>query len=155
MRRRHFLALGFCVFPYAMQAMSVDYRKSKPKAWSASSINEAALALYGREKFATIQKSADIELLVPKPMVEDRENISISIHSTIKAKTVAIFQDANPLSLVAVFHVGEEGIVSYAFTIRMAFKGTLFGVIEGLDGNLYYTRQYVDILTMSCMASGA
>ncbi|HSR74412.1 MAG TPA: thiosulfate oxidation carrier protein SoxY, partial [Sulfurovum sp.] len=140
MRRRHFLALGFCVVPYALQALIVDYRKNRPEAWRASTINDAALELYGREKFATIQKSADIELLVPKPMVEDRENIPISIRSTIKAKTVALFQDANPGSLVAVFHVPEEGIVSYVLTIRMAFKGTLFGVIEGLDGKLYYTR---------------
>jgi hypothetical protein len=34
----------------------------------------------------------------------------------------------------------------------MAFKGTVFAVVEGMDGRLYYTRAYVDILTMSCMA---
>lgn len=154
MKRRHFLALGLCIFPYTMQALSVDYRKNRPDAWTASSINDAAMALYGREKFATIQESTAIELNVPRPYAEDRENIPITIRSGIKAKTVAIFQDANPKSLVAVFHVGEEGIVAYELTIKMEFKGTLFAVIEGLDGKLYYTRQYIDILTMSCMASG-
>ena len=147
--------MGLCVFPSAVHALSVDYRKSRPEAWTASSINDAAMALYGRETFATIQKSAGVELIVPKPIVKDPQNIPITIRSSIKAKTVAIFQDANPKSLVAVFHVGEEGIVAYELTIKMDFKGTLFGVVEGIDGKLYYTRQYVDILTLSCMASGA
>ena len=66
MNRRHFLALGLCAFPYILQATSVDYTKLNPKAWKASSINEAAMALYGREKFSTIQKSEHIELIVPK-----------------------------------------------------------------------------------------
>lgn len=154
MKRRHFLVWGLCVFPYAVQALSVDYRKSRPEAWTVSSINDAAMALYGRETFATIQKSAEIELIVPKPIANDPQNIPISIRSGIKAKTVAIFQDANPKSLVAVFHVGKEDIVAYELTIKMDFKGTLFGVVEGIDGKLYYTRQYIDILTMSCMASG-
>ncbi|HEY9189397.1 MAG TPA: thiosulfate oxidation carrier protein SoxY [Sulfurovum sp.] len=154
MKRRHFLALGFCVFPYMIEALGVDHRKRKPEAWKAYGLNEAAMALYGREKFATIQKSTAIALNVPRPYAEDRENIPISIHSAMKARTVAVFQDATTRSLVAVFQVGEEGIVSYELNIRMDFKGTLFVVLEGLDGKLYYTRQFVDILTMSCMASG-
>ena len=70
----------------------------------------------------------------------------------MKAKTVAIFQDANPESLVTIFHLHEDSIIEYEFNMRMAFKGTVFAVIEGLDGRLYYTRAYVDILTLSCMA---
>lgn len=154
MNRRHFLVLGFCVFPYTIEVLAADYRKSNPLAWKASSINDAAMALYGREKFATIQKSTDIDLIVPKGIVKDREEIPITIRSTIKAKTLAIFQDANPESLVAVFDISEESIVEYDLNIRMQFKGTVFAVIEGLDEKLYYTRAYVDILTLSCMASG-
>lgn len=154
MNRRHFLVLGFCVFPYTIEVLAADYRKSNPLAWKASSINDAAMALYGREKFATIQKSTDIDLIVPKGIVKDREEIPITIRSTIKAKTLAIFQDANPESLVAVFDISEESIVKYDLNIRMQFKGTVFAVIEGLDEKLYYTRAYVDILTLSCMASG-
>ena len=154
MNRRHFLVLGFCIFPYRAEVMADDYRKSKPLAWKASSINDAAMALYGREKFATIQKSTDVELIVPKGTVKDREEIPITIRSPIKAKTLAIFQDGNPESLVAVFEISEVSIIEYELNIRMAFKGTVFAVLEGLDGKLYYTRAYVDILTLSCMASG-
>ena len=154
MNRRHFLVLGFCIIPYTAEVLAEDHRKSKPLAWKASSINDAAMALYGREKFATIRKSTDIELIVPKGIVRDREEIPITIRSTIKAKTLAIFQDAGPESLVAVFDISEGSIIEYDLNIRMQFKGTVFAVLEGLDGKLYYTRAYVDILTLSCMASG-
>ncbi len=154
MKRRHFLALGLCALPCTTQVLAVDYRKNRPSAWNASSINDAAMALYGREKFATIQKSTEIELMVPKAIVRDPENIPITIRSKIKAKTLAIFQDANPKSLVAVFHVSEDSVIAYELNIKMAFKGTVFALIEGLDGKLYYTRQYIDVLVLSCMASG-
>ncbi|MEA2047651.1 MAG: thiosulfate oxidation carrier protein SoxY [Campylobacterota bacterium] len=124
----------------------------RSKIWSASSINDAAMALYGREKFSTLQKSEEIEIIVPKGSILDRDNIIIGVSSRIKSNTVAIFQDANPQSLVAVFYVHEGSIVAYELTIRMEFKGTLFAVVEDLNGNLYYTRAYVDVLTMSCMA---
>lgn len=154
MKRRHFLALGLGML-YMTESSAVDYRKHRPEAWTSSSLNSAAMSLYGREKFATIQKSTDIELKVPKPIAQDPNEIPISIRSNIKAKTVAIFQDANPKSLVAVFHVNEDSIIAYELNIRMEFKGTVFAVVEGLDGKLYYTREYIDILTLSCMASGA
>ena len=154
MKRRHFLALGFSAIPCGRELFAVDYRKSKPKAWNSSSINDAAIALYGREKFSTLQKSNSIELDVPKTIVRDRGNIPIGIRSNIKAKTLAIFQDANPKSLVAVFHLNAESIIAYEIYIRMEFKGTIFAVAEGLDGKLYYTRAYIDVLTLSCMAAG-
>lgn len=154
MKRRHFLALSLCTVPYSAPLFALDHKRKTPKAWSASSINDAAMALYGREKFSTIQKSKNIEIIVPNSIVKDRENIPITIRSNIKAKTVSLFQDANPKSLVAVFHVNEDSIIAYELTIRMEFKGTIFAVVEGLEGKLYYTREYIDILTMSCMASG-
>ncbi|UPT77599.1 hypothetical protein MN086_00275 [Sulfurovum sp. XGS-02] len=154
MKRRHFLLLGFSVFPYTAELLAVDYRKRNPLAWKASSINDAALALYGREKFSTIQKSTAIELIVPRGIVRDPEEIPITIRSSLKAKTLAIFQDANPKSLVAVFDINGEGMVEYELNIRMEFKGTVFAVIEGMDGKLYYAREYIEILHLSCMGSG-
>ena len=152
MKRRQFLALGLCVVPCIAQASSVDYTKLNPNAWKASTINQAAMALYGKEKFATIRKSGEIELIVPGGIVKDREEIPVTIRRSIKARTVSIFQDAKQESLVAVFHMHENSIIEYEFTMRMAFKGTVFAVIEGVDGRLYYTREYIDILTLSCMA---
>lgn len=152
MKRRHFLALGLGVFPYVSQALTVDYRRLKSEAWKASSLNGAAMALYGREMFSTIRKSSQIELIVPQVSIKNREEIPVTIRTDIKARTVALFQDANPKSLIAVFQVHENAVTEYELNIRMAFKGTLFAVVEGVDGRLYYTRAYVDILTLSCMA---
>jgi len=152
MKRRNFLALGLSFFPYVTLAATVDYRRVKPAAWKASSLNEAAMALYGREKFSTIQKSSEIELVVPKASIKNREEIPVRIRTDLKAKTLALFQDSNPKSLVAVFEIQENSVIEYELNIAMAFKGTLFAVVEGLDGRLYYARAYVDILTLSCMA---
>ncbi|MBT8343876.1 MAG: thiosulfate oxidation carrier protein SoxY, partial [Sulfurovum sp.] len=102
----------------------------------------------------TIQKSSELELIVPNGIVKDPENVPITVRSNIKAKTVAIFQDANPKSLVTVFHVNEESIIEYELNIKMEFKGTVFAVLEGLNGKLYYTREYIDVLVLSCMGSG-
>ena len=152
MKRREFLAWGLSLLPYSAVASAVDYTKLKPEAWKASSLNEAAIALYGMAKFSTIRKSSQIELIVPAGVVKNREEIPITIRSSMKAKTVSVFQDANPESLVAVFHLHENSIIEYEFNMSMAFKGTVFAVIEGIDGKLYYTRAYIDILTLSCMA---
>lgn len=154
MKRRHFLALGLCGLSSGSPSFAVNYRVQKPNAWKASSLNDAAMSLYGKEKFATIQKSTEIELIVPQGVVKDREDILITIRSEMKAKSLAIFQDTNPQSLVAVFEISDEGIIDYTFSISMAFKGTVFAVLESLDGKLHYTRAYIDILTLSCMASG-
>jgi len=50
--------------------------------------------------------------------------------------------------------VSENSIVEYELNIRMEFKGTVFAVLEGLDGKLYYAREYIEVLALSCMASG-
>ena len=94
MKRRQFLALGICAVPYIVQAASVDDRTLNSMAWKASTINEAAMALYGREKFSTIQKSSEIELIVPGGTVKNREEIPIGIRSSLKAKTLAIFPNS-------------------------------------------------------------
>ena len=152
MKRRYFLALGFMT-SLGNRLLAMDYRKYYPKAWASSSLDDAAMALYGREKFSTLKKSKDVRLTVPAGIVSDRQNIAITIDTTIEAKTLAIFQDVNKTSLVAVFNVAEQYVLSYEIYIRMERKGTLFAVIEGLDGTLYYDRKYVDILTLSCMAT--
>jgi len=152
MKRRYFLALGFMT-SLGNRLLAMDYRKYYSKAWASSSLDDAAMALYGREKFSTLKKSKDVRLTVPAGIVSDRQNIAITIDATIEAKTLAIFQDVNKTSLVAVFNVAEQGALSYEIYIRMERKGTLFAVLEGLDGTLYYDRKYVDILTLSCMAA--
>jgi len=149
--RRMALKAPLALFGLVSPLMPIDFRERYPKAWKVDTINKAALTLYGEKKFATLQKSDRINLILSSGIVEDRDNITVGIESTLQAKSVALFQDTNPQSLVAVFEVNEQMVLSYEVTIRMLFKGTLFAVIEDINGQLYYARKYVDILTLSCM----
>ena len=130
---------------------AINFHETKPDAWEKRTLNEAAIALYGEKKFSTIRKSTSVELDVPPHIVRDQENIPIAIRSNIKAKSVAIFQDANPKALVAVFTIHNNDMIDIEVNIRMEFKGTLFAVVEGSDGVLYYTRAFVDVLCLPCV----
>ncbi len=147
LNRRLFL-LSLC----SLSSLSaLDFRKTKPEAWKKSTLNEAAIALYGEKKFSTIRKSTNVELIVPKHIVRDQYNIPVGIKSNIMAKSVAIFQDANPKALVAVFNIYDNNPVDFEINIKMEFKGTLFAVVEGADDELYYTRVFIDVLCLPCV----
>lgn len=143
------------LFLFGMFSLSslaaIDFRETKPDAWKKSTLNEAAIALYGEKKFSTIKKSANVELDVPPHIVRDPENIPVGIKSNIMAKSVAIFQDANPQALVAVFTIHDYDMIDLEINIKMEFKGTLFAVVEGANGVLYYSRAFVDVLCLPCV----
>jgi len=147
------MALGFFSFSCGVAVLATDSRTINVKAWKSSLLNDAALSLYGRKKFSTLQKSKKVKIGAPMGIIKDRNNIPIAIDTTIKAKTLSLFQDGNAKSLIAVFNLEENSIVAYELSIRMEMKGTIFAVVESMDGKLYYARKYVDILTMGCMAS--
>ena len=150
--RRFALKTPLALLGLVSSLSAIDFKERYPKAWKVDSINQSAVILYGQKKFATLQKSDRIDIILPSGVIEDRNNITVGIESTLEAKSVALFQDANPQSLVAVFEINEQMILSYEVTIRMLFKGTIFAVIEDVNGQLYYARKYVDIVTLSCMA---
>jgi len=112
------------------------------------------MALYGREAFSHIQKSDRITVTAPTAIAQDPLNVTIGIKSDIKAKSVAIFQDANPKALTAIIDTDEHSIIDYELNIIMERKGTVFVVIEGLDGQLYYKRAFIYVICMPCMAQG-
>lgn len=124
------------------------------KVWKISDLNNATMALYGREAFSHIQKSDRITITAPTAIAEDPLNVPIGIKSDIKAKSVAIFQDANPKSLTAIINTNVQSIIDYEMNIIMERKGTVFVVIEGLDGQLYYKRAFIYVICMPCMAQG-
>jgi len=122
--------------------------------WKISDLNKAAIALYGTEAFSQIQKSEDITIIAPTAIAQDPQNIPLGIKSSIKAKSVAIFQDANPKSLTAIIDTDANSIIDYELNIIMERKGTVFVVIEGLDGQLYYKRAFIYVICLPCMAQG-
>jgi len=130
----------------------VDYHETHPQAWEATSLNAAAIALYGKKKFSTIKQTLNMELITPKAMVEDPGQIPIRVRSNIPAKSVAIFVDKQDKALVAVFHRDNFEKIDLSVTIRLESKGTVFVVIESLTGVLYYKRAFIDVLCLPCMA---
>ena len=142
-----------CFWFFSTLINAQDFRLLHPYAWKTQNINTSVTALYGKEKFATIKETKQIELIVPQITILDSLNIPILIKSYIKAKSVALFQDKEKGSLIIVFDVSKEGMVDYEFNIRKEIRGTLFAVIEGIDNRLYYSRAYIDVLCLPCMSA--
>lgn len=149
MKRRNFLALSTLSTSYLW---GVDFRERSPEAWSSRKLSDAARKLYGNDKFATLQKSDKVQIEADKFIVPDAQQIPIKFKSDIEAKSVAIFQTANEQSLVAVFTLNKAMIIDYEVNIRMDMKGTLFVVVEGIDEKLYYSRHFIDVNEIRCMA---
>ena len=135
-----------------MNLHAIDFRESKKEAWKARDINNTMIKLYGKEAFSSIKKSENIELIATKHLVENASSIPITIKSKIKAKSVAIIQTANEQSLIAVFSVPKNETIHYTTNIRMERKGTLFIVVEALNGQLYYVRQFIEVSSLSCVS---
>ena len=145
------LLLSVCII---VPLNAVDYHKTHPNAWQATSINDAAMALYGKEKFSTIKQTLNMELITPKALVEDPQQIPVRIRSNIPAKSVAIFVDKHDKALVAVFHRDNFENIDLSLNIRLETKATLFAVIESMNGVLYYKRAFLDVLCLPCLATG-
>jgi len=147
MKRRNFLGLGLGVAAVAMVPASlsaVDFRATKPAAWTAHKVDDGMNALYG----TTSTTGSDVNIKAPA-IAENGAVIPISVSTKLKAKTVSIFQDANPESTVAVFTVPENGIVDYSVRIKMAKTGTVTAVVEA-DGKLYSTSALVKVTAGGC-----
>lgn len=141
----------FLVIVLCSMASADDYHKTHPEAWKSSSINESAMALYGKQKFSTIKQTLNIELFTPKSLVENPAQVPIRIRSNIPAKSVAIFVDKQDKALLAVFHRDNFEKIDMSLNIRMESKGTLFVVIESMSGILYYKRAFIDVLCLPCL----
>jgi len=148
MNRRKFLgyfgsAVALSVVPASLSAD--DYRKLKPKAWEAKTVDDAIKELFGSAEM--IEKGVKIKL----PSVASNGGaVPVKFSTKIPAKTVAIFQDANPESAVAVYNVGKYDLTQYSLKIKMGKSGTITVVVEGLDGKLYVGKQSLEVAAGGC-----
>jgi len=134
----------------AVAAMTVslsatDYRAEKPDAWTAHDVPTAIKALYGEITPA----DAEIKLKAPK-VASNGGAIPVSLKTDIPAKTVAIFQDANPEAAVVVFTVPEGGVADFALKIKMKKSGTITAIVEGTDGKFYSTKLSLEVALGGC-----
>jgi len=135
----------------AVAAMTVslsatDYRAEKPNAWTAKTVPAAIEGLYGK---ITPTESADIKLKAPK-VASNGGAIPVSVKTDIPAKSVAIFQDANPEAAVIAFTVPEGTNADFSLKIKMKKSGTITAVVEGKDGKFYSTKLSLEVALGGC-----
>ena len=148
MERRKFLGLGLGVAAAAMIPASLsatDFRATKPKAWTAKKIDVAIGEIFGT---ANTTVSKKIKLKAPD-IAENGAVIPVTVSTKMNAKTIAVFQDANPESTVAVFDVPKNGLPEYSFRIKMKKTGTVT-VVADVDGKLYSNSKVVKVTIGGC-----
>ncbi len=149
MNRRNFFGVvggAFALSLAPINLLAQDYRKLKPKAWTAHKVDEAIKELYGNGELIQSDK---VVIKVPK-VNSNGGAVKVKFSTTIPAKSVALFQDANPESAVAVYTVGKYDITKYEVQIKMAQNGTITVVVEGQDGKLYMTKQATEVAAGGC-----
>jgi len=147
MNRRKFLGLGLAaaaVLPTAINA--VDFRKTKPDTWTAHKVEDGIKGLFGDIK---AEASDKIKLKTPK-VASNGGAIPINIKTDIDAKTVAVFQDVNPESTVAVFSVPEGGIVDYGMKIKMKGSGKITIIVEDRAGKFHSKVNELEVALGGC-----
>jgi len=147
MNRRNFLGLGLGAAAVAMVPMNlsaIDFRATKPKAWDAKKVDVAMKELFG----TTATTQSGVKIKAPD-IAENGAVIPVTISSKLAGKTVAIFQDANPESTVAVFTVPAGGIVDYSIRIKMGKTGTVTAVVD-VDGTLHSAAKLVKVTKGGC-----
>jgi len=148
MKRRNFLRLGALATAIAIipsQLSAIDFRETKPSSWAAHNVDDAIKALYG--DISVIESG--ITITTPK-LASNGGAVPVNISSSIDAKSVALFQDANPEATVAVFTIQEGAIVDYDIKIKMGKSGTITAIIEGRDGKFYAGKRTLDVALGGC-----
>ncbi len=148
MERRKFLSLTLGALVLAVAPASVraeDYRKLKPTVWTAHTVEDAIKNMYGTT--STIEEG--VKLTAPK-VASNGGAVPVTFSTKIPAKTIAVFQDANPEAAVCVLSIGKHDITEYAIKIKMGKSGTITVIVEGLDGKLYSAKQTLDVALGGC-----
>jgi sulfur-oxidizing protein SoxY len=152
MQRRKFLSLvglGAAVLAVAPAAVRAeDYRTLKPNVWKAKTVEDAVKSMYGTTTF--IEKG--VKVTTPD-VAASGGAVPVNVQSDIPAKTVSLFQDANPESAVIVFEPGKYSIINYDLKMKLKSVGdpiTITVVVEGLDGKLYAGKRTLDVALGGC-----
>jgi sulfur-oxidizing protein SoxY len=148
MNRRKFLTLSVATaLTLPIASWATDYRAEKPAAWTAKSVDDAVKGLYGD---VTLIESSDVVVKAPKVATGA---VPITIQTSIKAKSVSLFQNVNPESAVATWTVPEGGIVDYRLKIKLRQSenpAVVSVVVEGMDGKYYRAQTLVTVAGATC-----
>lgn len=148
MERRKFLGLGVfaAAAAFAPATLSAeDYRKTKPGAWTAHTVEDAIAKLYGTSTM--IEQGVTV---TTPDVAANGGAVPVDFSSDIAAKSVAVFQDANPESAVCVFTLTENSVIDFSIKIKMKQSGTITVVVEGRDGKLYSGKKTLSVALGGC-----
>lgn len=149
MNRRKFLGLGVmavAAMPATLSALStIDFRATKPDTWTAHKVDAAIKALYGDIKV----EESGVTVKAPK-VASNGGAIPVTVKSDLSAKSVAVFQDANPEATVCVFNTDKDSIIDYMFKIKMKTSGTITAIVEGQDGKFYKGAITIEVAKGGC-----
>ncbi len=125
------------------------------KAYAQTSITQAIGALFGHTR---VQEDPRVILMAPQ-MASGGASVPVRITTTIPAKRIALFQDANPTSLVNVWQIHDNSVADYEVKIKLRSKSSetisLIAIVEGRDGRLYMARQNVHVALGGCDDGGS
>ena len=148
MQRRKFLSLTLGALALAVVPASVkaeDFRKSKPKVWSAHTVDDALKNLYGSSTF----KEEKVSITIPK-VASNGGAVPVKFKVDGDVKTIVVLQDTNPESAVVVISTNKYSVNDYAIKIKMAKSGTITIVAQGEDGKLYGVKKSLDVALGGC-----
>jgi sulfur-oxidizing protein SoxY len=157
MDRRNFLsitlgALALATVPAEVKAK--DFRKLSPNVWTAHTVEDAIQNMYGSTQLIEegVKLSAAGESFDSGKTATAANGgaVPVNFSTKIPAKTVAVFQDANPESAVMVIDVNKYDMTDYAIKIKMGKPGTITVVVEGQDGKLYAAKQKLNVALGGC-----
>ena len=150
MERRKFLGLGMGIAAVAMVPASlsaIDFRATKKGAFEGANSHTIDGAM--KELFGTSTTTEGKVKLKAPDIAENGAVVPIEVSSKLAGQTVAVFQDANPESLVAVFTVPANGLINYKMRIKMAKTGKVMAVVN-VDGKLYSGSKSVKVTAGGC-----
>jgi len=157
MERRKFLSLTLGALALAVVPASVkaeDFRKSKPAVWSAHKMDDAIQAMFGTT--TTIEKGVKLKAANVSfdagnmATAANGGAIPVDFSTKIPAKTIAVFQDANPESAVCAYSIGKYDVTDYSIKIKMGNPGSIKVVVLGTDGKLYSATQKLNVAKGGC-----
>lgn len=148
MERRKFIGFGIFAAAAALVPGTLsaeDYRKTKPDAWKAHTIEDAIVKMYGTS--TTIEQG--VTLTAPD-VAANGGAVPVDFSSDIAAKSVAVFQNANPEAAVCAFTLNENSIIDFSIKMKLKQSGTIVVVVEGMDGKLYSAKKTLSVALGGC-----
>lgn len=123
-----------------------NFKQRESKAYLAVNIESAMKELFGS---SVAKEDTRVRILSPN-IASNGGSVPVHISTSIKAKRIALFQDVNPTSLVAVWTILEHSVLEYDIKIKMGRSGILKVVVQGIDGQLYTAHKKIVIASGGC-----